>query len=100
MLGGGILASYYDMIRQVLERSIRRVQLKVHWKEGAVSREVTVVSYFTDDRYISQAASGSLSPAGLNTSGTSGTGGTATSGSSGAGSPSTAPAMNTGGLKR
>ena len=98
-MGGGLLSAYYDMIRQVLEKSIRRVQLKVTWKEGAIQREVTVVSYFTDDRYINAAASGSLTPSGLTDTSSSGTGSTLSTGGDSAGSPSTAPAMNTGGLR-
>ena len=95
-LGGGLLASYYDMIRQVLEKSIRRVQLSVHWKEGAIKREVTVVSYFTDDRVIGAAVSGQISPANLGSTSSSGS---TTGGSTSPSGPSTTPSVNTGTLR-
>jgi prepilin-type N-terminal cleavage/methylation domain-containing protein len=61
-LGAGLLAKQFEMIRNVLEQSIRRVQLKVEWPEGSQIRNVTVVGYFTDPRIIDAAASGKLLP--------------------------------------
>ncbi len=98
MLGGGMLSQSYDMIRKVLEKSIRRVQLSVKWKEGAIGREVTVVAYFTDARSIGAAASGQITPNSLS----SGTGSTPSFGvpasspapASGSTTPSTNPAVS------
>ena len=98
MVGGGLLAQYYDMVRVVLEKSIRRVQLSVNWKEGAIKRSVTVVAYFTDDRMISAAASGQISPSSLGGSGSSSFGMPSNFRSSGSSSgpapPSTPPRTN------
>jgi general secretion pathway protein I len=62
-MGTQMLAKQFEMIRNVLEESIRRVQLKVEWKEGSRTRAVTVVGYFTDPRKIDAAASGRITPA-------------------------------------
>lgn len=59
-MGGQMLMQQFEMIRNVLEQSIRRVQLRVFWPEGSQTREVTVVGYFTDPRTIDAAASGNL----------------------------------------
>jgi general secretion pathway protein I len=89
-MGAGLLAKQFEMIRNVLEQAIRRVQLKVEWKEGSQIRNVTVVGYFTDPRIIDAAVSGKLQ--------TGGTSGAAGSGSSGSGSSgrTTTPTPSTG----
>lgn len=58
MLGGQMLGKQFEMFRNVLEQAIRRVSLKVHWKEGRLVRAITVVGYFTDPRKIDIAAGG------------------------------------------
>jgi general secretion pathway protein I len=78
-MGAGLLAKQFEQIRNVLEQSIRRVSLKVQWKEGSQTREITVVGYFTDPRIIDTAARGQLTPGGAAT----GTG--ATTGATGTG---------------
>jgi len=62
MMGGGIMAKQYQLIRRVLEEAIRRVQLKVTWKEWNRTKEITVVGYFTDPRKVDAAVGGSLIP--------------------------------------
>ena len=58
MLGGQMLGKQFEMFRNVLEEAIRRVSLKVHWKEGHLVRAITVVGYFTDPRKIDMIAGG------------------------------------------
>lgn len=64
-MGTQMLAKQFEMIRNVLEQSIRRVQIKVAWKEGSRAQAVTVVGYFTDPRKIDAAAGGGLTPGNL-----------------------------------
>jgi general secretion pathway protein I len=92
-MGTQMLAKQFEMIRSVLEESIRRVQLKVEWKEGSQTRAVTVVGYFTDPRKIDAAASGRLTPA-------AGGGLTAPGSITGAGGANTGPTPSTGGAIR
>ena len=61
-MGTQMMAKQFEMIRNVLEQSIRRVQLKVEWKEGSRTRAVTVVGYFTDPRKIDAASGGAGTP--------------------------------------
>jgi hypothetical protein len=83
-LGTSMLSSQFEMFRNVLERAIRRVSLKVQWKEGSQTKEVTVAGYFTDTRVIEAAAGGQLTLPKLDDkSGGSSSGG----GTSGRGSP-------------
>jgi len=63
-LGSKVLSSQFEMIRNVLEQAIRRVQLSVEWKEGSRTKAVTVVGYFTDPRKVDMAASGQLTTGG------------------------------------
>ncbi len=59
-IGGQVLSSQFEMIRNVLEQSIRRVSISVLWKEGTREKAVTVVGFFTDPRKVDLAASGQL----------------------------------------
>jgi general secretion pathway protein I len=92
-LGASVLASQFEMIRNVLEQSIRRASLKVEWKEGSQKREVTVVGYFTDPRKIDAALGGGIPGVGAlpGTTGTTGatgaTGATGVTGVTGGRSP-------------
>jgi general secretion pathway protein I len=70
-MGAQMLSQQFEMIRNVLEQSIRRVQLKVAWKEGTMTRDISVVGYFTDPRTIDSALGGTLAP--VSTGGTTGT---------------------------
>lgn len=96
-MGAQMMAKQFEMIRNVLEQSIRRVQLKVSWKEGSQTRAVTVVGYFTDPRKIDAASGGG----GLPTTGTTGAAGaTGTTGATTTGStPSTGTTPSTGGTR-
>lgn len=64
-MGATLMAKQFEMIRNVLERSIRRVQLSVEWPEGSRTKKVTVVGYFTDPRIIDAAMSGKLTTGGV-----------------------------------
>ena len=48
----------------MLEQAIRRVQVRVEWKEGKRTQHVAVVGYFTDPRKVDMAASGRLPTSG------------------------------------
>jgi len=61
-MGTQMLSKQFEMIRNTLEQSIRRVQLKVEWKEGSRTQAVTVVGYFTDPRKIDAASGGGIDP--------------------------------------
>ncbi len=61
-MGSKMLAQQFEMVRNVLEQSIRRVEVKVYWKEGSQRREVTVSSYFTDPRKIGAATGTGVNP--------------------------------------
>lgn len=97
MVGGTIMAKQYQLIRAVLEQAIRRVQLKVTWKEWNRSKEITVVGYFTDPRKVDAAASGSLIPSGVG--GSAGSGTTAAGTGNLGGSSFRTPTANTGALR-
>ena len=60
-MGSAILSKQFELVKNVLEQAIRRVQVKVEWKEGKHMRHVAVVGYFTDPRKVDMAASGQLS---------------------------------------
>jgi general secretion pathway protein I len=68
-VGAKMMAKQLEMFRNILEQSIRRVQLKIEWKEGSKVRDITVVGYFTDPRKIDAA----LSPVIPGVTGTTGT---------------------------
>lgn len=51
-LGGQMIGQYLEMIRSVIEQSIRRVTLDVIWKEGRRERSITVSCYYTDPRKV------------------------------------------------
>ena len=59
-LGSMLIGKQFELIKNVLEQSIRRVQVKVLWKEGSRTRDITVVGYFTDPRKVDMAVSGRL----------------------------------------
>jgi prepilin-type N-terminal cleavage/methylation domain-containing protein len=46
--GAGFIESQFDLIRQVLEASIRKVTLTVTWNAGGLDEELVTVAYFTD----------------------------------------------------
>lgn len=73
-MGTQMLSSQFEMIRNTLEQSIRRVQLKVEWKEGSRTQAVTVVGYFTDPRKIDAASGGGIDPSLLGQGTQTGTG--------------------------
>lgn len=57
-LGGNMLGQQFQIFKGVLEDSIRRVSLKVLWKEGRHERQIALVAYFTDPRKIDTVAAG------------------------------------------
>jgi hypothetical protein len=50
--GAKMMSTQFEIFRNVLEESIRRVSVRVTWKEGTRERYVSVVGYFTDPRKI------------------------------------------------
>lgn len=56
MLGGSMLGAQFEMFRNIIEESIRRVSLSVEWDEGKKERSISVVAYFTDPRKIESMA--------------------------------------------
>lgn len=56
--GAGLIGSQFEMIANVLERSIRRVTLKVTWNVGQKTEDMTVVCYFTNSQGVDEAMSG------------------------------------------
>ena len=97
-VGGQLIGQQFQMFRNVLEQSIRRVHLEVSWPDGAEDRAVTVVAYFTDPRKVDAAAGGAGA--------LGGTAGTTTPGSTSPTSPSlpgtttpTNPARPTSGIQ-
>jgi general secretion pathway protein I len=95
MMGVGAkqMSMYFDLFRNILEQSIRRVQLKVIWDEGSLEQSISLVSYFTDPRKIDAALSG----AGQAADGTSGSGTSGSGTTSGTGGGSTSTGTTTGG---
>lgn len=69
--GASILMSQFDVIKGVLESSIRKVTLTVKWKIGHDEEHLVVAAYFTDPKAVDQAVAG-----GSGGSGGSDTGGT------------------------
>jgi general secretion pathway protein I len=56
--GGSLIASQYELVSNILERSIRRVTLTVTWKVGAATESMKVVCYFTNAQGIEEAGFG------------------------------------------
>jgi len=57
MATGGFIASQFELFSQVLEASIRKVTLTVHWKVLGDKKELEVVCYFTDPAAMNQVIS-------------------------------------------
>jgi general secretion pathway protein I len=55
--GGQMLTQQFELFRNILERSIRRVTLEVGWKEGGAKKSVEIALYLTDPRQIGAAMS-------------------------------------------
>ncbi len=62
MAGFGLVASQFEMISNVLERSIRRVTLTVTWKSGDWDEKTVVVCYFTNPQGVNEALAGAPPP--------------------------------------
>ena len=56
--GAKLMGAQFELFRNVLEQSIRRVTVRVAWKEGSKKRFIQVVGYFTDPRKIDAVAGG------------------------------------------
>ncbi|MCA9666745.1 MAG: type II secretion system protein, partial [Myxococcales bacterium] len=87
--GAKMMGQQFEMIRNVLEQSIRRVTVRVVWEESGRERFISVSGYFTDPRKVDSAGGllGAAAAAAGNKS-TSASGNTSTTPStSGAGSP-------------
>jgi general secretion pathway protein I len=53
-----MIASEFEMIRGLLESSVRRATFTIYWKEGGGEQSFTVQSYFTDPARIDAAMGG------------------------------------------
>jgi hypothetical protein len=82
-LGAQMLSKQFEMIRNVLEQSIRRVEVTVEWQEGTQTRVVSVAGYFTDPRKIDAAAAGTLTTGTGAADATTGAGATSATGARG-----------------
>jgi len=63
-MGAAVMSKQFELVKNVLEQAIRRVSVKVEWKEGKRKKHVAVVGYFTDPRKVDMAASGQLMSSG------------------------------------
>ncbi len=76
--GAGLIGSQFEMIANVLERSIRRVTLKVTWRVGQKLEDMTVVCYFTNSKGVDEAMAGAPADSGDGSDSGSGGGGSST----------------------
>src|SRR5262249_41663565 len=81
-IGGAasVVLSQFDMIRNAIEQSIRKVSLRVYWPEGKTEKYIEVTTFETDASKVDQAlpglgALGNLGAGGAGGAGTGGTGG-------------------------
>lgn len=75
--GGQMLTQQFELFRNILEQSIRRITLKVGWKEGRADKSISVTLYVTDPRRIGSAIAPGTTSTGQ-TSGATGQGTTTT----------------------
>lgn len=52
--GASVLSSQFELIKQVLEASVRKVTLTIKWKIGREEEKMVVVAYFTDPAQMSR----------------------------------------------
>lgn len=96
--GAGLIASQFQLVADVLEKSIRKVTLTVKWTVNGDEQELVVNCYFTDPKAVNQTfGGGGAAPADDGTGEAGGSGGGAgggsTTGSGGRGG-STSPTTN------
>lgn len=91
--GAGLIGSQFELIANILERSIRRVTLTVTWKVGRATEEMKVVCYFTNSRGIDEAMAGVPAGSGSDSDGSTGS---STTGPT----RQTSPVPRAGGLRR
>lgn len=103
------LGMFWPMVKEAIERSLRKVSCTVTWTDGKVTHDFTVETYWTDPAKLSQLpqAGGEVTEetedangaGGQGKGGTTGTGGTGTSGTGGSsgGRPTTSTGGPTGG---
>ncbi len=53
--GAAAMSGQFGMIKDVMEQGIRRVTVKILWKEGATERSLDIVTYYTDPKRVDQA---------------------------------------------
>jgi general secretion pathway protein I len=79
-IGGAasVVLGQFDMIRNAIEQSIRKVTLRVYWPEGKIEKYIEVTTFETDASKVDQALPGLGALGGLlgGTGGTGGAGGT------------------------
>jgi hypothetical protein len=93
--GAGFIQSQFDLIRKVLEASIRKVTLTVTWKAGGWDEELVTVAYFTEPSAMNKVLQG-IPLAGGGAGGEGGEGGTGTGGTGGGTGGTTPPPANPG----
>ena len=81
-IGGAasVVLGQFDMIRNAIEQSIRKVTLKVYWPEGKIEKFIEVTTFETDASKVDQALPGLGALGGLLGGNTGGTGGGAGTG--------------------
>ncbi len=86
--GAAFLTSQYEILRQVLEVSIRKVTLTLKWKISGEEQELVVACYFTNPGAMRQVLPGAGGAGGIPTSGQSGSSSSSRGSSSGGSSSS------------
>jgi len=53
--GAAAMSGQFGMIKDVLEQGIRRVTVKILWREGSTEQTLDLVAYYTDPKRVDQA---------------------------------------------
>lgn len=81
-IGPMVMTMVYPSLKPMLEASIRKITLRVKWKEGVNERDITITQYVTDPQK-AQLFDGGMMP-GMGVGGGTGTSGTTTGTTTGA----------------
>jgi hypothetical protein len=94
-MGLSVIQSQFEMVKQVLEKSIRKVTLTVVWHVGKREDKLSVICYFTNPTAVDEAVQGISALESLAGGSGTGTGGTGT----GTGGTNPSPTPTPGGRK-
>jgi general secretion pathway protein I len=83
-IGPMVMGMVYPSLKPMLEASIRKITLKVKWKEGVNERDITITQYVTDPQKAQLTADGGLLSGLPGMGGLTGTGATGTGSGTGA----------------